>query len=120
MLYSEFLNGINKTENKYNYAEYERINAIYNANNDMTKEDAYKLYNEPNEVIKALLEENSFLKDLNLNKEIENSKMRKTIQELKDKNASLESVRKSLQLSLYECLKESEIAAKRISNIIYG
>lgn len=47
MLYSEFLLGTGQQENCYALKEYERINHIYNMNEDMSKEEAYAMYREP-------------------------------------------------------------------------
>ena len=55
MLYGEFLVGTNQNDNDWTYAEYKRIEAIYNANDSMSKEDAYKMYREPNELIQDLI-----------------------------------------------------------------
>lgn len=120
MLYGEFLTGINRNESKYNYKEYERINAIYNNDNEMSKEDAYKLYKEPDPFTQELMTENEFWKSKNLEKEIQIYNLEKEAEKLKNEIKSLESVRQSLQTSLQECWKESEIATKRISNIIWG
>jgi len=56
MLYGEFLVGTDQADNDWTYSEYKRIEAIYNADNSMSKEDAYKMYQEPNELIKNLLD----------------------------------------------------------------
>jgi uncharacterized protein YydD (DUF2326 family) len=56
MLYSEFLTGTEAPDNEYTYSEYERINAIYNNNNSLTKGDAYRMYQEPPQLIKNLIE----------------------------------------------------------------
>lgn len=56
MLYGEFLIGTEQPDNEWTYAEYKRIEAIYNNDNSMSKSDAYKLYQEPNGIIAELLE----------------------------------------------------------------
>lgn len=56
MLYGEFLAGTQQPDNPYTYSEYKRIEAIYNNDNSMEKEDAYKLYQEPNEITAELLD----------------------------------------------------------------
>lgn len=120
MLYNEFLNGTGTTANPWTYSEYKRIEKIYNDNNNMSKEDAYRLYEAPNPVVSELIEEVSFLRSLNSQKEYKISKLNKSIEELKNEISSLESVRNSLQYTLQECLTESKQAANRISNLIYG
>ena len=62
MLYSEFLDGINQTENKWNYEEYNRINDLYMNSDTMTKEEAYRLYEEPSQLVKDLMEEKNTYK----------------------------------------------------------
>jgi len=44
MLYDEFLKGTKAQENSRTYAQYETIEKIYNECEDMTKEEAYKLW----------------------------------------------------------------------------
>ncbi len=43
-MYEEFLTGTNARENSRTFAQYETIEKIYNECEDMTKEDAYKLW----------------------------------------------------------------------------
>ncbi|MBQ7067128.1 MAG: hypothetical protein IJN92_09955 [Lachnospiraceae bacterium] len=47
MLYSEFLKGTGQPENIWTHKEYERINRIYNDNENMEKEEAYALFQNP-------------------------------------------------------------------------
>lgn len=47
MLYSEFLEGTGQPENIWTHKEYERINRIYNDNENMEKEEAYALFQNP-------------------------------------------------------------------------
>lgn len=56
MLYSEFLTGTEATDNEWTYSEYKRIEKIYNDNNEMSKAEAYKMYQEPNKLIQDLIE----------------------------------------------------------------
>lgn len=65
MLYDEFLRGTRTTENEYNYAEYRRIEKIYMDSDNMSKEEAYKLYNTPNDLLLTLMEENRKLRRQN-------------------------------------------------------
>ncbi len=44
MLYDEFLTGTKARETKSTYDEYKAIEKIYNACEDMTKEDAYRIW----------------------------------------------------------------------------
>ena len=62
MLYSEFLTGTNQTENDWTLEEYNRINALYMDSDTMTKEEAYRLYNEPDQLVKNLLEDKATYK----------------------------------------------------------
>lgn len=55
MLYAEFLIGTEKPDNEWTYAEYKRIEAIYNNDNSMSKADAYKMYKDPGELIQGLI-----------------------------------------------------------------
>lgn len=120
MLYTEFLNGTMEPDNKYTYREYKRIEAIYNSNNDMTKEEAYRLFREPDAFTKELLEDISEYRSASIQKSITIKSLEKEISDLEKKIANQESVRRSLQLTLEECLKEAQIASSRISNLIYG
>lgn len=57
MLYSEFLQGTQAKDNLHTYSEFQRIEKIYNSDDSMGKSDAYKMYQEPDALIKTLLEE---------------------------------------------------------------
>lgn len=43
MLYSEFVTGTGCRENEHNYSVYERVNRIYNSDDNMTHEEAYEI-----------------------------------------------------------------------------
>lgn len=62
MLYGEFLAGTQQPDNKWTYTEYKRIEKIYNNNDRMTKEEAYQMYREPDEIVKELLDQVSTYK----------------------------------------------------------
>ena len=109
MLYSEFLEGTKASDNRYNYSEYCRINNLYMESDSMTKTDAYKLYNPPNDFVLTLLDENSQLK-----KQI--SKIAKENMELEEKLCSTE---KKLEIESKwnkECLQNIR---RNLSNALY-
>ena len=56
MLYDEFLAGTEKPDNAWTFAEYKRIEKIYNNDNRLEKSDAYKMYREPDELTRSLIE----------------------------------------------------------------
>lgn len=56
MLYSEFLAGTFEPDNLWTHAEYKRIEKIYNDNESMTKEEAYKLYRRPDQLTQIMLD----------------------------------------------------------------
>ena len=120
MLYTEFLNGTFEPDNKWTYKEYKRIEAIYNNNNDMTKEEAYRLFREPDPFTRELLEEIAELKSLNIQKEINLSKLEKDKKTLTEKIESQERTIKSLLLTRDEIIKEVEVCKSHISNIFWG
>lgn len=60
MLYSEFLNGTGANDTEYNYTVYKNLEALYMANDKLTKEDIYRtgkqlVNNEPSEATKAAI-----------------------------------------------------------------
>lgn len=65
MLYSEFLIGTEAPDNLHTYAEYKRIEAIYNDDNSMEKQDAYAMYRKPDALTSELLKEISKLQEKN-------------------------------------------------------
>ena len=83
MLYKEFLIGTEAPDNAYTYAEYKRIEAIYNNDNRMEKQDAYAMYQKPDKLTENLLLEISTLKEKNADLSWEIKKAKKQIEELK-------------------------------------
>lgn len=67
MLYEEFLIGTEAPDNAHTYAEYKRIEVIYNNDNTMEKQDAYAMYQKPDKLTEDLLMEISSLKEKNAN-----------------------------------------------------
>ncbi len=120
MLYNEFLEGTKAPENLYTYNEYKRIERIYNYNENMSKEEAYKLYVEPDALTKALLAEIEKYAYEAVEAKSQAIKAQKEVEEYREKLESKEAIIRSLNLTLQQCLKESEIATSRISNLIYG
>ena len=62
MLFDEFLKGTNTTENDWTLSEYARINKLYMESDTMTKAEAYSLYNEPDQLIKDLMDDKATYK----------------------------------------------------------
>lgn len=56
MLYNEFINGTGAPDNVHTYEEFKRIEAIYNADNSLSKADAYAMYQKPLPYIAELME----------------------------------------------------------------
>lgn len=93
-------------DNAYTYAEYKRIEKIYNADNNPEKSDAYAMYQKPDGVIQELLLENQKLKSeiteqrfkiQDLEKEIEQLKKNKW--KYKDLKNEAEELKKQIQRS---------------------
>lgn len=82
MLYCEFLEGTGAPENAYSWAEYKRIEKIYNADDTMEKRDAYALYQKPDELTEALMKENNMLRDQNRKLHEEKAELREQIKEM--------------------------------------
>lgn len=105
MLYCEFLEGTGTTENAYTYAEYKRVEGIYNANENMTKADAYAMYREPDELTVALLNEISSLRTKNADLRLENKSQSKKIEdlefELRFRRDYLKDLKRDLDNALY-------------------
>ena len=93
MLYSEFIEGTQKPDNKWTYSEYERINRIYNTNNEMSKQDAYKLYQDPDSLTQSLLEDAAIWKAYYVEKSATADKAQKTIEEL---NQTIKELREEI------------------------
>lgn len=97
MLYNEFLNGTNAPDNPHTYAEYKRIEKIYNADNRMEKIDAYKMYQKPDELTKTLLTEISRLKDERYQLESKLNKIKKENEELRKVQSSYKSLQEEAE-----------------------
>ena len=83
MLYEEFLIGTEAPDNAHTYAEYKRIEAIYNNDNRMEKQDAYNMYQKPDKLTEDLLLEISRLKEKNADLSWKLKKAENQIKELK-------------------------------------
>ena len=94
MLYSEFLIGTEAPDNMHTYAEYKRIEAIYNNDNSMEKKDAYNMYQKPDEFTKSLLEEISRLRAENSELQYKNKKQSSQIEDMSSQIRTLESNQK--------------------------
>lgn len=112
MLYSEFLNGTQATDNKYSYQEYKRIEEIYNNDNSMSKEDAYKLYKKPDAFISGLLEDLEDARSQAREISYKYCKLEKESEELKEDYRKEHSIRVSCQLHLSE-------AKQKINDLAY-
>lgn len=106
MLYSEFLIGTEAPDNAHTYAEYKRIEKIYNANNNLEKSDAYAMYQKPEGLTQELLLENQKLKSKvteqrfkiqDLEKEIK--QLKKDAWKYKDLKNEAEELKKQIQRS---------------------
>ena len=106
MLYSEFLIGTEAPDNAYTYAEYKRIEKIYNADNNLEKSDAYAMYQKPEGLTQELLLENQKLKSKvteqrfkiqDLEKEIE--QLKKDAWKYKDLKNEAKELKKQIQRS---------------------
>ena len=93
MLYCEFLEGTGAPENAYSWAEYQRIEKIYNADDTMEKRDAYALYQKPDELTEALMNEISALRDQNRQLRKEKGNLWGKVDELRAQVKKLESER---------------------------
>ena len=82
MLYCEFLEGTGAPENAYSWAEYKRIEKIYNADDTIEKRDAYTMYREPDELTEALMNEISALRDQNRQLRKEKAELSAQIEEM--------------------------------------
>ena len=82
MLYCEFLEGTGAPENAYSWAEYKRIEKIYNADDTMEKRDAYAMYREPDELTEALMNEIRELRDQNRRLRKEKAELSEQIEEM--------------------------------------
>lgn len=104
MLYCEFLEGTGAPENAYSWAEYQRIEKIYNADDTMEKRDAYALYQKPDALTQALLEEISVLREVTRILRKENMDLSEQIIEMniimKHDNEMLQDIGKRIK-SLY-------------------
>lgn len=83
MLYSEFLIGTEAPDNAHTYAEYKRIEKIYNANNNLEKSDAYAMYQKPEGLTQELLLENQKLKSKVTEQRFKIQDLEKEIKQLK-------------------------------------
>ena len=83
MLYEEFLIGTEAPDNAHTYAEYKRIEKIYNADNTMEKQAAYAMYQKPDTLVEDLLKEISRLKEKNADLSWELGRAENQIKELK-------------------------------------
>lgn len=106
MLYSEFLIGTEAPNNPHTYAEYKRIEKIYNADNNLEKSDAYAMYQKPEGLTQELLLENQKLKSevteqrfkiQDLEKEIK--QLKKDAWKYKDLKNEAEELKKQIQRS---------------------
>lgn len=120
MLYSEFLNGTYEQDNPWTYKEYKRIEAIYNDNDEMTKEAAYKLFREPDDFTKELLEELTDVKNSKSVYRARVEKLEKDIKALEDTLRSKDTVINSLNYTMQEMLTETKRSVQRMSDMIYG
>ena len=93
MLYCEFLEGTGAPENAYSWAEYQRIEKIYNADDTMEKRDAYALYRKPDELTEALMDEIRALREQNEQLHKGNIRLWEKIDELRAQIKKLESER---------------------------
>lgn len=109
MLYSEFIEGTQQPDNRWTYSEYDRINRIYNDNEDMSKAEAYKLYQDPDPLTKTLLEDVALWKGLYIEKAAAAVKAQKMI----DTQAHTIS-------DLQNKIGEVERAARHIINYVNG
>ena len=82
MLYCEFLEETGAPENAYSWAEYQRIEKIYNADNTMEKRDAYALYQKPDALTQTLMKEISVLRDQNRRLRKEKAELSAQIEEM--------------------------------------
>ena len=94
MLYEEFLIGTEAPDNAHTYAEYKRIEAIYNNDNRMEKQDAYAMYQKPDKLTEDLLLEISRLKEKNADLSWKLKKAEKQIEELEQIKFYYESLKK--------------------------
>ena len=106
MLYSEFLIGTEAPDNMHTYAEYKRIEAIYNNDNTMEKKDAYAMYQKPDQLTESLLEEISKLRMENSDLQYKNKKQAEQIEDMSGQIKTLESDRKWNAEYLEELQKE--------------
>lgn len=112
MLYEEFLIGTEKPDNEWTYAEYKRIEAIYNNDNSMEKSDAYKMYQEPNDLIKALLDKISDYKAEMICAKAENRSLKSQVERL-------ERVAKAKQAQIDEIERIINDIPKRVEAVFY-
>lgn len=94
MLYYEFLNGTGAPDNAHTYAEYKRIEKIYNADDRMEKSDAYAMYQKPDKLTAALLEEIFKLKEERSGLSCKLRNAEKQVEDMKSQIKKLESNRK--------------------------
>lgn len=120
MLYAEFLSGTMQPDNKYTWKEYKRIEQIYNNNNDMTKDEAYRLFRYPDKFTMDLLEDIAELKSCDTQKGILLAQLEKEIETLKQTIESQERCIRSFHTTREQVLKEVEICKQHISNIYWG
>ena len=83
MLYNEFLIGTEAPDNAHTYAEYKRIEKIYNADNNLEKSDAYAMYQGPDKLTQELLSENQKLKSKLTEQRFKIQDLEKEIEQLK-------------------------------------
>lgn len=101
MLYSEFLNGTYEPDNKWTYKEYQRIEAIYNEHEEMTKEEAYKLFREPDDFTRMLLDEIAELKESKATWHARAEKLQKDVDKLQSKLKEATINYEQLQANVY-------------------
>lgn len=106
MLYCEFLEGTGAPENAYSWAEYQRIEKIYNADDTMEKRDAYALYRKPDELTEALMNEISALREQNRRLRKEKFSLIEEVDELGIQVKRLKS-KNELNYSYFQDLKKS-------------
>lgn len=109
MLYCEFLEGTNAPDNMHTYAEYKRIEEIYNNDNSMEKHDAYALYQKPDALTAELLTEISRLKAENYQLRAKNHKLEKSCDELKENQQKYNSLMEEAQKlkNMFTCFKDN-------------
>lgn len=112
MLYNEFLNGTNASDNLYTYSEYKRIECIYNNDNSMDKSDAYAMYQPPSGIIAELLKELDEARTQAREAARTLSILAKAHEELKEDYRKEHSARVSLQATMEE-------ARKQLSDTLY-